>query len=63
MTFSNLMESKGRVEGEMGDLSEKMSSAFRSEGSLNEGEEVGLCWEKLGAGEGDLDKGGYSSMV
>ena len=42
VTFSNLIESKGRVDGEMGDLSEKISRAFRREGSLKEGEEIGL---------------------
>ena len=63
MTFSNLMDPKGRVEGERGDLSKKMSSAFRREGSLKEGEEVGLCGYFLGTGEGDLYKGGYSSII
>ena len=40
--FSNLMESKGQVDEEMGDLSEKMSRDFRREGSLKDGEEIGL---------------------
>ena len=52
MTFSNLIESKGRVDGEMGDLSKKNSSDFKREGSLNDGEEIGL-WGSLSiAGEG-----------
>ena len=42
VTFSNLMESKGRVDGEMGNLSEKMSRYFRRERSLKDGEEIGL---------------------
>ena len=42
VTFSNMIESKGKVEGEIGDLSENISNDFRSEGSIKEGEVVGL---------------------
>ena len=47
----------------MGDLSKKISRAFRREGSLKEGEEIGLCGALSRTGEGVLDKGGYSSIV
>ena len=42
VTFSNLMESRGKVEGERGDLSEKMERDLRREGSMKEGESIGL---------------------
>ena len=63
VTFSNLMESKGRMDGDMMDLSEKFSRAFRREGSLKEGEEIGLCGALSRTTKGVLDKGVYSSIV
>ena len=36
------MESKGRVEGDIGDLSVKMESDLRREGSMKAGESLGL---------------------
>ena len=42
VTFSNLIESKGRIEGEIGYLSRKMFRDFKREGSIKEGEEIGL---------------------
>ena len=42
VTFSNMIESRERVEGEMGVLSVKMESELKSEGSAKEGEEMGL---------------------
>ena len=42
VTFSNLIESKGSVEGETGYLSKKISRDLRSDGSKQEGEEMGL---------------------
>ena len=42
MTFSNRIESKGRIEGDRGVLSEKIFKAFFKEGSAKEGEEAGL---------------------
>ena len=41
-TFSNLMESNGREEGEIEDLSEKMERDLRREGSIKDGESRGL---------------------
>ena len=41
-TFSNLMESNGREEGEIEDLSEKMERDLRREGSIKDGESQGL---------------------
>ena len=40
--FSNLIESRERVEGEMAVLSVKMESELKSEGSTKEAEEMGL---------------------
>ena len=42
VTFSNLMESRGRTEGESGVLAENISKDFCSEGSTKEGEDTGL---------------------
>ena len=42
VTFLNRMESKGRVEGEIGDLSEKMERELSREGSLKAGASLGL---------------------
>ena len=45
VTFSNLMDSRGRTDGERGDLSEKMFRVFFKEGSEKEGEMTGLGGE------------------
>ena len=63
VTFSNLMESMGRVEGKRGDLSKNTERGLRSEGSIKEGESLGLANEgSTGLGE-VLVRGGKSSKV
>ena len=47
VTFSNLIDSKGRIEGEMGDLSVKISRDLRREGSSKEGVVKGLPGEAI----------------
>ena len=42
VTFSNLIESKGRVDGERGDLADKIERDFISAGSEKAGEFRGL---------------------
>ena len=42
VTFSNLIESRGRTDGVWGVLSEKMSKDFYSDGSEKNGESTGL---------------------
>ena len=42
VTFSNLIESKGKMEGELGVLSVNISNALRRVGSSKEGVERGL---------------------
>ena len=62
VTFSKKMESRGRVEGERGDLAEKMERDFMSTGSEKVGEEKGLSegCNREGAGPSPT-KGGKSS--
>ena len=55
--FSNLIESKGRIEGEMGDLSVKISRALRRDGSSKEGVVKGLPGEAIQRGEVDWGRG------
>ena len=45
VTFSNLIESRGRIEGDRGFLSEKMFKDFCKDGSEKEGEVTGLSGE------------------
>ena len=55
------MESRGRVEGRRGHLSEKMEMDLRREGSMKDGESIGLvCKGSIGSGE-VLRRGGKSS--
>ena len=42
VTFSNLMESTGKTEGERGDFTENISKDFCSWGSAKDGEVTGL---------------------
>ena len=63
ITFSNMIESKGSVEGEIGDLSEKIVSVFNREGSVKEGEVVGLSGATTISSGGDLYRGGNFSKV
>ena len=42
VTFLKRMESRGRVEGEIGDLSEKIDKEFKREGSRKAGSSLGL---------------------
>ena len=42
VTFSNLMELRGKTEGESGVLAENISKDFCSEGSAKDGEDTGL---------------------
>ena len=42
VTFLKWMDSRGSVEGEIGDLSEKIEREFRREGSKNAGSSLGL---------------------
>ena len=42
VTFSNMTKSRGRVEGEIGDLYENIKRELRRKGSKKEGEVVGL---------------------
>ena len=46
VTLSNLIESKGRTDGVRGDLSEKIFSVFRRDGSEKDGASVGLVGEE-----------------
>ena len=63
VTFSNLIESKGVMEGEIGDLSENMSKTLRRDGSIKEGEEIGLCGVSTIVGGVSLERGQKSSRV
>ena len=47
VTFSNLMESRGRTKGERGVFAENISKYFCSEGSAKDGEETGLRGEEV----------------
>ena len=65
VTFSKRIESKGKVEGEIGVLSEKIKRAVRREGSWKAGalgglEEVviGKGTELIGGGKGGKDEEG-----
>ena len=42
VTFFKRMESKGSIEGEIGDLSEKIEREFRREGSMKVGSSLGM---------------------
>ena len=42
VTFLKRIESKGSVEGEIGDISEKIERDFKREGSMNAGASLGL---------------------
>ena len=57
VTFSNLIESKGRTEGVSGDLSEKMFSVFRRDGSENDGASIGLRGKGTEGGAGGTSGG------
>ena len=46
VTFSNLMESRGRIDGERGVLSVNILKDFFKEGSAKEGEAAGLIGDK-----------------
>ena len=50
VTFLKRIESKGKVEGEIGVLSEKIERAIRSEGSWKAGASGGLDEETIGMG-------------
>ena len=63
MTFSNLIESSGRTEGERGVLSEKMFRVFCKEGSLKDGEIAGLRGGVSTVDDPLFIKGGKSSSV
>ena len=63
MAFSNLIESKGRVDGEIDDLSEKIVKDLCREGSEKEGVIVGLCEMSDTIGGDFLWRGGNSSNV
>ena len=63
VTFSNLIESIGIMEGEIGDLFEKMSRTLRRDGSIKEGEEIGLCGVSTVVGGVCLGRGRKSSRV
>lgn len=67
VTFSKRMESRGKTEGEMGVLSEKMSSDFCNDGSEKEGQSTGLRGcdvtrgiDGLRGGKSDSEKRGGS---
>ena len=63
VTFFERMESSGRVEGETGELLEKIDKDLKSAGSMNEGEVVGLASEEFSAIGEVLGRGGKSSKV
>ena len=58
-----MIESKGSVEGEIGDLSKKIVSVFNREGFIKEGKVVGLSGGTTISSGGDLCSGGNSSKV
>ena len=62
VTLSNLMESRGRVEVERGDLSVNMESKLRRVGSEKEGKLGGLSNLDFG-GEATLERGGKLFVV
>ena len=45
VTFLNLIESKDKIEGEIGDLSVKISNALSKVGSAKEGVVIGILGE------------------
>ena len=63
VTFSNLIESKDKTEGEMGDLSIKISRALSRDGSSKEGVVKGLQGEPVLGGEEEWGRGGRFSRV
>ena len=58
--LSNRIESSGRMDGEIGDLFEKMEREIIREGYLNAGVSLGLegRMETIGSGEADKGEGG-----
>ena len=61
VTFLKRIESKGKVEGEIGVLSEKIKRAIRSEGSWNASASGGL--DKVAIGMGTVLPGGDKAAV
>ena len=57
VTFWNQIESSGRMDGEIGDLSKKMERELRREGSLNAGVSLGLEGRIEIGGSGEVRKG------
>ena len=51
------------MEGEIGDLSKNMSRTLRRDGSIKEGEEIGLCGVSTVVGGVNLRRGRNSSRV
>lgn len=58
VTFSNLMDSRGRTDGDNGVLSMKMLRDFRKPGSAKEGEWTGLRRGESEVGVPEITRGG-----
>ena len=63
VTFSNLIESKGKTEGEIGDLSMNISKALRRVGSSKEGVVKGLPGGAIQGGDVEWVRGGKFSRL
>ena len=61
--FSNLIESRDKTEGEMGDLSVKISRALRRVGSSKEGMVKGLPGGAIQGGDVEWVRGGKFSRL